>query len=197
MDDDEYPISSLADAAAGGDEQAWQEIVDRFAPLLASVIGSFPLTDAERRDVAGVVWLRLADHLAGLREPEAVPAWIITTCLREAQSSLSDRKAPAPRDPRDPSRADRHALLLAGLAELPSAQRELVLLLLADRPLPDAEISERTGIAVADIAAARARALERIRRTAARVVSEHNSSVRIRSAFHGLAARGAAGPWRN
>jgi hypothetical protein len=52
MDDDDYPITSLVDAAAAGDEEAWHEIVDRYSPLLGSVIRRFRLATAETQDVA-------------------------------------------------------------------------------------------------------------------------------------------------
>lgn len=44
MDDGDYPITSLVDAAAAGDELAWHEILDRYVPLLASVIRRLRLT---------------------------------------------------------------------------------------------------------------------------------------------------------
>ena len=177
MDDEEYPITRLADAAAAGDEQAWHEIVDRFAPLLACVIGGFRLTDAGCRDVARVVWLHLADRLGGLREPTALASWIITTCRWEAGRREAGRReagtGEAGRRETQSGEAQRHAVLLAGMAELPPAQRELLLLMMmADPPLPDAQTSRHTGIAVADLGPARARALERIRRTAARLDGE-------------------------
>jgi RNA polymerase sigma factor (sigma-70 family) len=181
MDEGDYPITRLVDAAAAGNENAWQEIVDRYTPLLASVIRRFRLTVAETQDVAQTVWLRLVEHLSGLREPRALPTWIITTSKRESLRYLSDRRRAVPYDPLDPSwlassaedadpgaellRAERHEALLAGLAELPSRQRELLLLLVEDPPLSYAQISERTGIPVGSIGPTRGRALERLRQT--------------------------------
>jgi RNA polymerase sigma factor (sigma-70 family) len=187
MDDDDYPITSLVDAAAAGDEHAWHEIVDRYAPLLARVIRRFQLTTAETQDVAQTVWLRLVEHLGDLREPRALPMWIITTSRRECLRYLSDRRRSQPYDPLDPSwlaastedaepdaellHAERHEALLAGLAELPARQRELLLLLVEDPPLSYAQISRRTGIPVGSIGPTRGRALERLRQTFA--VSDH------------------------
>jgi RNA polymerase sigma factor (sigma-70 family) len=183
MDDGDYPITSLVDAAAAGDEHAWHEIVDRYAPLLASVIRRFRLTTAETQDVAQTVWLRLVEHLSSLREPRALPMWLITTAKRESLRYLSDRRRTLPYDPLDPSwlatsaedaepdaellRAERHEALLAGLAELPARQRELLLLLVEDPPLSYAEISRRTGVPVGSIGPTRGRALERLRQTLA------------------------------
>jgi len=64
-------------------------------------------------------------------------------------------------------RSERHQVLLAGLAELPSRQRELLLLLMTDPQPSYDEIRRRTGIPVGSIGPTRARALERLRRTPA------------------------------
>lgn len=183
MDDGDNPITWLVDAAAAGDELAWQEIVNRYSPLLASVIRSFRLSPAETQDIAQTVWLRLVEHLAGLREPRALPTWIITTSKREALRYVSDRRRTVPHDPLAPSRldtaaedvgpdvdllrAEQHEALLAGLAELPPRQRELLILLAEDPPLSYAEISRRTGTPVGSIGPTRGRALERLRQTVA------------------------------
>lgn len=185
MDDGDFPITWLVDAAATGDERAWREIVDRYAPLLASVIRRFRLTTAETQDVAQTVWLRLVEHLGSLREPRALPKWIITTGKRECLRYLSSRQRTVPYDPLDPSwsaapaeddepvaellRAERHEALLAGMAELPARQRELLLLLVADPPLSYAQISQRTGIPPGSIGPTRGRALERLRQTLAAI----------------------------
>lgn len=58
MDDGDYPITPLVEAAVAGDEHAWHEIVGRYGPLLASVIRRFRLNTAEIQDVAQIVWLR-------------------------------------------------------------------------------------------------------------------------------------------
>jgi RNA polymerase sigma factor (sigma-70 family) len=212
MDDGDYPVTSLVDAAAGGDEHAWHEIVDRYAPLLASVIRRFQLTTSESQDVAQTVWLRLIEHLGSLREPRAVPMWIITTGKRESLRCVSDRRRTLPYDPSDPSwpaasaedtepdaellRAERHETLLAGLAELPARQRELLLLLMEDPPLSYAQISRRTGIPIGSIGPTRGRALERLRQTFA--VRDHlTGPARVPVVSDGVARldRGAPGTW--
>jgi RNA polymerase sigma factor (sigma-70 family) len=183
MDDGDYPVTWLVDAATHGDERAWHEIVDRYTPLLASVIRRFRLTTPESQDVAQTVWLRLVEHLGSLREPRALPMWIITTGRRECLRCVSDQRRVVPLDPQDPSwlatpadeagpeaglvRAERHEALLAGLAELPARQRELLLLLMADPPLSYEAISQRTGIAPGGIGPTRSRALARLRQTVA------------------------------
>ena len=183
MDDGDNPITSLVDAAVSGDESAWHELVDRYTPLLASVLRHAGLTAVETQDAAQTVWLRMVEHLDSLREPRALPMWLITTAKREALRCVSDRQRSVPCDPLDlawlPSsaddaepdadllRAERHEVLLAGLAELPARQRELLLLFVADPPLSYAQVTERTGIPRGSIGPTRARALDRLRETSA------------------------------
>ena len=48
---------------------------------MASVIRSFRLQGCDAEDVGQTVWLRLVEHLGELREPRALPKWIITTAI--------------------------------------------------------------------------------------------------------------------
>src|SRR3954449_1993723 len=75
VDDERTDLALLVAAADRGDQEAWNEIVDRFAPLLASVLMGYRLSNNEREDIAQTVWLRLIEHLGQLREPRALPMW--------------------------------------------------------------------------------------------------------------------------
>jgi RNA polymerase sigma factor (sigma-70 family) len=181
MEDEVSPVTALVAAAADGDQQAWSELVHRYAPLLVSVIRRFRLTPSETEDVAQTVWLRLVGHLDSLQEPQAIPGWIITIARREALRYLSSERRLRANDPLGPEfqaiaadlgepdeglyRAERHEVLLAGLAELPRRQRDLLLLLLEDPRPSYVEITERTGIPAGSIGPTRSRALERLRRS--------------------------------
>lgn len=179
--DDGSPIGVLVARASGGDQEAWTDIVLRYSPLLVSVIRSFRLSAAETEDVAQTVWLRLVEHLDSLRDPRALPGWIITTAKRESLRVAATQRRISPRDPNEPTwlvdacehlgldedllNAERHEALLSGLAELPAHQRKLLLLLLEDPPLSYAEICRRSGLPIGSIGPTRARALERLRTT--------------------------------
>jgi RNA polymerase sigma factor (sigma-70 family) len=178
----EEPIGELVSAANRGDAAAWNQLVDRYSPLLVAVIRRFRLPPEAVDDVAQTVWLRLVEHLGELREPAALPKWIMTTGRREALRHVEASRRLRPVDPLQESwtaqasaeqpaeemvmRAQRHEALLAGLAELGSRHRQLLLLLIHDPPLSYAEISEQAGIPVGAIGPTRARALARLRQTA-------------------------------
>ena len=53
-----------------GDEQAWNEVVDRYAGLVWSVARSYRLSSAATDDVVQTVWLRLAEHCARIRQAD-------------------------------------------------------------------------------------------------------------------------------
>jgi RNA polymerase sigma factor (sigma-70 family) len=184
MDDEDSPIAFLIAAAADGNPEAWHQLVDRYSCLLVSVIRRYRLTPAETEDVAQTVWLRLVEHLGALREPRALPMWLVTTGRRESLRFLNAERRSQPYDPLEPSwtaaaaaraeavepdedllRAERHEALLAGLAELPTRPRELLLLMMQDPAPSYAEISRRTGIPIGSIGPTRIRALDRLRRT--------------------------------
>src|SRR5450755_4422207 len=174
-------IQQLVHAAGQGDQRAWDELVVRYSPLLAGVIGRFRLPEGGAEDVAQTVWLRLVEHLGSLREAQALPMWIVTTARREALRHLQSRRWITLSDELERVglgqdddegvdqgllRGERREAHIAGLAELPGAQRSLLLLFLEDPPLPYAEIARRAGIPVGSIGPTRARALDRLRRTA-------------------------------
>src|SRR5215510_1646282 len=73
---DDLTIVNLLLRARAGDESAWHELVERYAPLVWSVCRRYRLSQADTDDVAQTVWLRLLEHIAKIREPAALPGWL-------------------------------------------------------------------------------------------------------------------------
>jgi RNA polymerase sigma factor (sigma-70 family) len=174
-------LADLLKAAVGGDQSAWDELVDRYLPLVFSVLRSYRLSGQDAADVSQTVWLRLVENLKNIREPRALPSWIITTTKREALRVLSTNNRAKPVDAAtgfatiaadSPDtdegllRAERRQALRDGLAQLRPEEQQLTLLLIADPPVSYAEISRRLGIPVGSIGPTRARCLEKLRATA-------------------------------
>lgn len=174
-------VADLVHAAVDGDEDAWRQLIERYLPLVKSVIRSHGLIGQNAQDVSQIVWLRLVEHLKDLRQPQALPGWIKTTtrneCIQlirsvqrtvpvgtsvEPETTAGGRELDA-----DLLRTERHEALLEALAELPEHQRNLLVLLVADPPLSYAEISRRLSIRVGSIGPTRARALSKLRESPA------------------------------
>ena len=80
---DDPTVIALVTRAAGSDPTAWDEIVERYAPLVWSICTRFGLSNHDREDVGQNVWLLLVEQLRKLREPAALPGWLATTTHRE------------------------------------------------------------------------------------------------------------------
>jgi RNA polymerase sigma factor (sigma-70 family) len=174
------PIADLVARAGNGDEHAWHQIVERYAPLIWSICFRHRLSSADAEDVVQSVWLHLVNHLGSLRDPAALPGWLVTAtrrecfrCLRAARPQQVTELMPDTADMADTQavvaeeevlRAERHAALRQALADLPPGGQRLMELLIVDPPLPYAEIGARLGIPVGSIGPTRSRLLARLRR---------------------------------
>jgi RNA polymerase sigma factor (sigma-70 family) len=171
---DDTPVADLVKRAAAGEADAWNRIVDRYAPLVTSVCRRHRLGDADLEDVGATVWLRLVERLDSLREPAALPGWLATTTRNEclavlrAQGRLgtTDQQLIADDGPAPEEfllEQERRAALRDAFADLGEKCRQLLTLLFAEPPLPYTEISGRLGIAVGGIGPTRSRCLGTLR----------------------------------
>ncbi|MEH1101938.1 RNA polymerase sigma factor [Micromonospora sp. CPCC 205561] len=174
----------LVAAASSGDESAWSELVRRYTPLVVTVIRSYGLDRVDAADVNQTVWLRVVEQLGRLREPDALPAWLITTTRRECYRLLRLGRRTQPFDPYDDSagghggaflladpatpdedllRAERRQALREAFAQLPPRCRELLALLVADPPVSYREVGARLGMPVGSVGPTQARCLSKLR----------------------------------
>ena len=175
-------VDDLVEGARAGVQGSWNDLVDRFLPLVTAVIARYRLSAADADDVNQTVWLRLVEHLDTLREPRALPGWLVTTCRNESLQVIRMRGRSIPVDPATPTmeriaddnevdddllRDERSHALREAMLELPASRRELLTLLMADPPLSYDEISTRLGIPKGSIGPTRARALDQLRNTRA------------------------------
>ena len=76
-------VTALVTSARNGDKHAWDELFERYAPLIWSICRRYRLSQMDADDVGQNVWLQLVGHLAAIREPAALPGWLATTTRRE------------------------------------------------------------------------------------------------------------------
>ena len=173
-------VSDLVGRARSGDRQAWDALVERYAPLIWSICRRHRLGRADADDVGQSVWLRLLNQLDRVREPAALPGWLATTTRRECLHVLSAAQGPhatiyaldveslpdqrAGTADQELLAAERHAALRAAFTQLPPNGQQLLALLTADPPTPYADISAQLGIPVGSIGPTRSRYLDKIRR---------------------------------
>jgi RNA polymerase sigma factor (sigma-70 family) len=172
--------NDLVMRAKEGDKQAWDVIVERYAPLVWSICRSHPLADADADAVNRSVWLQLVGQLPTLDDPAALLGWMVTTTQRECSSIRP--AAPGLRAARYVLNAEhipdgqtgtagqklvvaeRHAALREAFTRLSPCCQQLIAMLIEDSTASSAEISAKLGIPVGIIARRRGRCLDKLRR---------------------------------
>jgi RNA polymerase sigma factor (sigma-70 family) len=180
MRDDPVVINLVA-RARDGDQRAWNEIVDRYAPLVWSICNRYKLSRQDIDDISQTVWLLLVEQLGNLRQPAALPGWLATTTQRECfrvlraarrydysgppgESQMSGDPPPLMIE-QEIIAAELNAALRAAFALLPARCRHLLSMLITDPSLSYAEISAALPVPIGSIGPQRARCLDRLRRS--------------------------------
>jgi len=177
---DSQLVTALVIRARNGDKHAWDELSARYGPLIWSICRKYRLRQVDADDVEQNVWLQLVDHLAAIRDPAALPGWLVTTTRREcfrvlraARQHQASGHWPDLANVPDTAtgmvesgllRAERSAALREALMQLPLVSQRLIAMLIQDPPVPYTEISAELGIPVGSIGPYRARCLEKLRR---------------------------------
>ena len=94
----ERPDAEIVTACLAGDQQAWNELVERFSRYVYAIAAqAFRLAPDEAEDVFQEVFARVFDRLHTLRDPSAVRPWIAQLTRRECIDHLRSgaREVPA------------------------------------------------------------------------------------------------------
>lgn len=177
---DDPTIVDLLHRARFKDQSAWNELVERFAPLVWSICRRYRLSQSDVDDVGQSVWLLLFEHIMVIREPAALPGWLGTTTSRECLRVLKangqrnrveivvDRDLAAPGELSSVEESmlveERNAAVRAAFAQLSPPCQQLLALLAHDPPLSYAEIGDRLALPVGGLGPTRARCLAKLRR---------------------------------
>jgi RNA polymerase sigma factor (sigma-70 family) len=182
------PLSDLVAGALAGDQAAWDALVVRLERVVWKAVNMMTYDPDVRADAFGATWLRLAERLDQIREPEKLPGWLTTTACNEVRQILRHRGRQhhsldtlesagshaaggvldalvADADHAGELIADeRRREVRAAFNRLDEQCRELLtVLLLADPPVPYEEASARLGRPVGALGPSRRRCLEKMR----------------------------------
>jgi len=178
-------VGDVVLAARDGDDGAWRRLVERFSGLVWSVARGYRLGDADAGDVFQTTWLRLAENLNRLENPERVGAWLATTARREALRVVRTDARRVPFgdpagmehlliDPDTPERifldleqvsldTDRDKAMWAAFEGLSGRCRELLRVLMATPPPSYVEVAGALNLPIGSIGPTRRRCLDRLR----------------------------------
>jgi RNA polymerase sigma factor (sigma-70 family) len=171
----EPDLALLVRAAADGDRDAWDVIVNRYTRLVWAVARSFRLSAADAADVSQTTWLRLVEHLGALRDPAGLGSWLATTARREALAGIrKQREIPThdsdpPDDRQEPPWQrllvnERDTELRRAFDQLPARCQTLLRLLVLE-PVPSyAAAAAALDVPIGSLGPTRARCLATLRR---------------------------------
>lgn len=159
----------------GLDQADWENLVARFDSMMWAVARAFGLNTADASDAVQGAWLRMVENLDGIRDPERIGAWLITTTRHEAarlwRKSRGERPAefelPDIAEP-DPTTAvvdaDFGRYVWQRLHMLGEPCRSLLQLLALDPDAKYKQIAMRLNVPIGSIGPTRARCMSRLRK---------------------------------
>jgi RNA polymerase sigma factor (sigma-70 family) len=177
---DDPMVVALVERVRDGDQHAWNQLVERYAPLVWGICRRFELGRADADDVGQTVWLKLIEQVQAIRDAAALPGWIATTtrreCLRVLRTDRSRQQAELRTEPEQArsetievelelelERAERHIALRLAFQQLQPRCQELLSLLFAEGT-SYRDIGDKLGMKVGAIGPSRQRCLAELRR---------------------------------
>jgi len=174
-----WPDERLVKECLAGSEAAWSALIDKYKALIYSIPVKYKLPPHEASEVFQSTCVELLHRLPALREPKALPKWLMQVthhhCFRwkRQQQRLVSRDAdPALPDPATPPLAEelvqqtqQEQILRDAMTMLSPQCRRLVELLFFETPArPYAEVAAELGLAVGSIGFTRQKCMDRLRR---------------------------------
>ncbi len=162
-----------------GQEAAWNELIDKYKALIYSVPVKYGLQPQEAADVFQGTCIELLTRLKELREPRALPKWLIQVAhhrcyhLRRQEKRFVSRDSEVDLpDPEVPAIADsllrqteEEQMLREAMAKLEPRCRKLIEMLFFEIPArPYAEVASELNLATGSIGLTRQKCMERLRK---------------------------------
>lgn len=174
------PDHRLVSDCLKGSEEAWSTLIDKYKNLIFSIPLKQGLSRDEAADIFQAVCLEMLSELPKLREPRALPKWLIQVtfhkCLRwkreQNRSVSTDSPGAEVPEGETPARAEellreaeQEQILRRALSELSPRCRELIrMLFFEERALSYQKVAASLGIATGSVGFIRQRCLDRLRR---------------------------------
>ena len=165
----------LVRACLKQDSHAWSVLIDRYKNLIYSIPVRLGLHQ-DANDIFQSVCLDLLQELERLREPKALPKWLIRTCYHkclacrrraERQVDLDEDQTPEIAEvPKDLlAEIEQEQAVRDAVASLPERCRQMMqMLFYEDPPRSYEEVARELNLATGSIGFIRGRCLERMRK---------------------------------
>jgi RNA polymerase sigma factor (sigma-70 family) len=174
----EWSDAQLVAECLRGNEDAWSALIEKYKRLIYSIPFKYGLPPEDAADAFQRVCVELLERLPHLREPRALPAWLIQVTHHECyrirrshQRMVSPDAERAPLEPEVPAiaesiiaQAQEEQSLREAIASLSPQCQKLVKALFFESPArPYVEIAAELGLAVGSIGFTRQKCIARLR----------------------------------
>lgn len=162
-----------------GNQDAWSALIDKYKNLIFSIPIKFGLSREDSADVFQAVCVELLAGLSNLREPKALPKWLMQTtyhqCLRWKRDRLNllddgqeieDTLQSNPEELPEAmfSQLQREQSVREAISALPARCNQMVaMLFFEDPPRPYEEVAKQLKLATGSIGFIRGRCLKKLR----------------------------------
>ena len=162
-----------------GSEQAWSLLIEKYKALIYSIPVKYGLPPQDSADVFQATCMELLTRLPQLREPGALPKWLMQVAYhqcyrwkRQSQRMVSRDTQPDLPEPETPAIAEalvqqtqEEQMLREAMAVLGPKCRRLIELLFFETPSrPYQDVARELGLAVGSIGFTRQKCIDRLRR---------------------------------
>src|ERR1700747_1574153 len=169
----------LVAECVSGNEEAWSLLIEKYKALIYSIPVKYGLPVDEAADVFQATCMELLARLPELREPRALPKWLMQVAHHQCYRWKQQQRRTVSRDaepglpvPETPAIAEslvqqtqEEQMLREWTASLTSQCRRLVELLFFETPArPYAEVAAELGLSVGSIGFTRQKCMQRLRR---------------------------------
>jgi RNA polymerase sigma factor (sigma-70 family) len=169
----------LVKECLAGNEEAWSLLIDKYKALIYSIPVKYSLPPHEAADVFQSTCMELLTRLPELREPRALPKWLMQVahhqCFRvkrqqqrlvsrDAEPDLPEPETPAIAETLVQQTQEEQMLREAMRSLTPQCHRLVELLFFETPPRPYTEVAAELGLAPGSIGFTRQKCIERLRR---------------------------------
>ena len=176
---DSWDDTRLVKECLAGNEEAWSQLIEKYKALIYSIPVKYGLPPHEAADVFQSTCMELLTRLPQLREPKALPKWLMQVAhhqchrVKRGQQRLISRDGePDLPEPETPAIAENlvqqtqeEQMLREAMGRLtPQCRRLVELLFFESPPRPYTEVAEQLGLAIGSIGFTRQKCIERLRR---------------------------------
>jgi RNA polymerase sigma factor (sigma-70 family) len=169
----------LVKECLSGNEEAWSSLIDKYKALIYSIPVKYSLSRHEAADVFQATCTELLVRLPELRDPRALPKWLMQVAHHECyrlkrlnQRIVSRDAEPDLPEPETPAIAEslvqqtqEEQMLREAMTALTPQCRRLVELLFFETPSRSyADVAAELGLAIGSIGFTRQKCIERLRR---------------------------------